>query len=197
MNELFPEPEPKFDVGNNKEYKVEAIIDSAIYTKEAKTHLPDLYYLIFWKSYLEEKSTWKLFFIIMHLRKMISMFHKDHLKKPTATSSLFNSAPSMAKPSVKPAKPSAKQKQGCLTGTMKRAKKWDIGQWDFSFSILVRLKGFFTNFVSFGKDAHLVLFSNSVGFLSMSSILPLCLLSISSTLLLCSLSMSDTLPLVF
>ena len=31
MNELFPEPEPKFDAGNNKKYEVEAIIDSAVY----------------------------------------------------------------------------------------------------------------------------------------------------------------------
>ena len=56
MNELFSEPDPEFDVGNNKKYKVEVIIDSAIYAKKAKKYLPGLYYLIFWKSYLEEKS---------------------------------------------------------------------------------------------------------------------------------------------
>ena len=57
MSELFPEPEPEFDVGNNKDYEVKAIINSAVYAKEAERHLPDLYYLVFWKSYPEEKST--------------------------------------------------------------------------------------------------------------------------------------------
>ena len=46
MNELFPKPELKLDASNNKEYKVEAIIDSAIYVKEAKRHLLSLYYLV-------------------------------------------------------------------------------------------------------------------------------------------------------
>ena len=46
MNELFPEPEPEFDIGNNKEYKIEAIIDSAVYAKEVKRYLPGLYYLV-------------------------------------------------------------------------------------------------------------------------------------------------------
>ena len=57
MNELFPEPEPEFDVSNNKEYEVEAIIDSVVYAKEAKEHLLGLYYLVSWKNYSEEKST--------------------------------------------------------------------------------------------------------------------------------------------
>ena len=46
MNKLFLEPEPEFDVGNNKKYKIEAIIDNAIYAKEAKGYLPSLYYLV-------------------------------------------------------------------------------------------------------------------------------------------------------
>ena len=50
INELFLEPEPEFDAGNSKEYEVEAIIDSAIYAKEAEGHLPGLYYLVLWKS---------------------------------------------------------------------------------------------------------------------------------------------------
>ena len=57
MNGLFPEPEPEFDAGNNKKYKVEAIIDSVIYAKKAKRHLPGQYYLVSWKGYLEKKST--------------------------------------------------------------------------------------------------------------------------------------------
>ena len=124
INELFPEPEPKFDAGDNKEYKVEAIIDSAIYAKEAEGHLLSLYYLVFWKSYPEEKSTLEPFSTIMYLWKMISTFHKDHPEKPTATSPLLNSAPPMAKPSVKlPVKPSAKRKRSRLISSTKRAKE--------------------------------------------------------------------------
>ena len=37
--------------GNNEEYKVEAICDSAIYAKESEAgHLPGLYYLVSWKG---------------------------------------------------------------------------------------------------------------------------------------------------
>ena len=57
MNKLFPEPEPKFDAGDNKEYKVEAIKDNAIYAKEAEGQLPGLYYLVSWKKYPEKENT--------------------------------------------------------------------------------------------------------------------------------------------
>ena len=82
MNKLFPEPKSEFDTGNNEKYEVEAIIDSAVYAKEAEVYLPGLYYLVSWKSYLEEKNTWELSSAVMHLRKMISTFHKDHPEKP-------------------------------------------------------------------------------------------------------------------
>ena len=44
MNEL--EPEPELDAGDDKEYEVEAIKNSAVYAKEAEEHLPGLYYLV-------------------------------------------------------------------------------------------------------------------------------------------------------
>ena len=47
MNELFPEPKSKFDAGNNKKYKVEAIKDSIVYGKKTERHLLGLYYLVF------------------------------------------------------------------------------------------------------------------------------------------------------
>ena len=52
----FPvqEFEPSDD---NKEYKVEAIQDSAVYAKEADEYLPGIYYLVAWKGYPEEKNT--------------------------------------------------------------------------------------------------------------------------------------------
>ena len=57
MNELFPEPELEFDASDNKEYEVEAIIDSAVYAKEIEGHLPVLYYLVSWKGYPKEENT--------------------------------------------------------------------------------------------------------------------------------------------
>ena len=124
INKLFLELEPEFDAGDNKKYEVKAIIDSAVYAKEAEGHLPGLYYLVSWKNYPEEKSTWEPSFAIMHLWKMIFTFHKDHPEKPTATFPLLNSAPPMAKPSVKPTvKLSTKQKQGHLIDLTKQTKE--------------------------------------------------------------------------
>ena len=37
---------PEFEIGNNKEYEIEAIRDSAVYTKKANKYLLKLYYLI-------------------------------------------------------------------------------------------------------------------------------------------------------
>ena len=56
MNELSSEPKPKFDTGNNKKYKIKTIRDNIIYTKEAKKYLLGLYYLVFYKGYLEKKN---------------------------------------------------------------------------------------------------------------------------------------------
>ena len=49
----------ELDLGNDsRKHKVEAIYNSAIYTKKSKLiHLLELYYLIFWKGYLKEKNT--------------------------------------------------------------------------------------------------------------------------------------------
>ena len=45
----------EFEAGNNKEYEVNGIQDSAIYTKKSTTgQLLGLYYLVSWKGYLEE-----------------------------------------------------------------------------------------------------------------------------------------------
>ena len=101
------------------EYKVEAIRDSLVYAKESESgRLPGLYYLVFWKGYPEEENTWKPYSAVQHLRKLISLFHKDHPDKPTATSEAINTAPPMARLIIKPAakstvRPTApKQKQG-------------------------------------------------------------------------------------
>ena len=46
INKLFLKPEPEFDTGDNKKYKVEVIIDSAVYAKEAEGYFSGLYYLV-------------------------------------------------------------------------------------------------------------------------------------------------------
>ena len=108
MNKLFAESELEFDAGDNKIYKVEAIIVSAVYTKKADGYLPGLYYLIFWKSYSEKESTWEPSYTVMHFWIMISTFYKNHPEKLMATSLLLNFALLMAKLSVKPVKSSTK-----------------------------------------------------------------------------------------
>ena len=47
----------EFEVGNNKEYKVNGIWDSTVYARELAEQLPGLYYLILWKGYPKEENT--------------------------------------------------------------------------------------------------------------------------------------------
>ncbi len=99
--------------GDGKEYEVEAIRDNAVYARESEGHLPGLYYLVSWKGYSEEENTWEPASTVIHLRKLINNFHRDHPEKPTATSLPIDSAPPMARPTVKPrAETSSKQKRG-------------------------------------------------------------------------------------
>lgn len=87
----------KFDMGNKKEYEVEWIWNSIIYTRESKCHLQGLYYLILWKSYLKEKNTWEPTSAMQHLQKLISTFHKDHPDKSIVISTPIDTALLMAK----------------------------------------------------------------------------------------------------
>ena len=49
---------PEFELGDNKEYEMEAIRDSAVYARESESgHLPGLYFLVSWKRYPEEENT--------------------------------------------------------------------------------------------------------------------------------------------
>ena len=119
INELFSKPELEFDADNNKEFKVKAIKNSVVYANESEEYLSNLYYLVSWKGYLEQKSTWKPPSTVIYLWKTISTFYKNHPEKSTATSPSFNYTPPMAKPSVKPVMPSAKQKQSRLISSTK------------------------------------------------------------------------------
>lgn len=46
----------EFETSNNKKYKVEAIWDSVVYVKKVDRYLLELYYLVVWKGYLEDKN---------------------------------------------------------------------------------------------------------------------------------------------
>ena len=52
--------ELEFESGNNLEYKVKTIWDSAVYANKAEGHLPGLYYLVAWKKYPKKENTWEL-----------------------------------------------------------------------------------------------------------------------------------------
>lgn len=88
----------KFKAGNNnREYKMQEIKDSSVYSKEIKGNLPGLYYLIFWKDYPQEKTIWGPTLVVWHLQKLINIFYKNHFDMLIAIFPLVNNAPLMAK----------------------------------------------------------------------------------------------------
>ena len=92
----------EFEAGIKKEYKVKGIEDSAIYAKKAVRQLPRLYYLVSWKSYPEKENTWEPALAIQHLWKLVTVYHKNNLEKPIATSAPVNTAPQMARTTTLP-----------------------------------------------------------------------------------------------
>ncbi len=93
----------ELDEGDSKDYEVEAICDSKAYAKKSDNgQLLGLYYLVSWKSYPEEENTREPALTVLHFCKLINTFHRDHPEKPTATSPPIDSAPPMARPTVKP-----------------------------------------------------------------------------------------------
>ena len=66
--------------GDDKEYKVEGICNSAIYTRKSEAgHLPGLYYLVSWKRYLKDKNTREFILVVQYHRKLGSTFYKSQL----------------------------------------------------------------------------------------------------------------------
>lgn len=101
--------------GNSKEYKVETIWDSAVYTKKSElNYLLGIYYLVFWKNYLKKKNICKPYLIVQHFKKLINLFYKDYLNKPTAISKIIDTVLPIAKPIIKF---STKKKQSQLTNS--------------------------------------------------------------------------------
>ena len=89
--------------GDNEKYELEGICDSAVYARESEAgHLPGLYYLVSWKGYPKDKSTWEPASAVQHFRKLVSTFHKNHSDKPTAISPPIDLASPMAKRTAPP-----------------------------------------------------------------------------------------------
>ena len=112
----------KFKASNGKEYKVDGIQDSAVYTKESAGQLPGLYYLVSWKGYSEEENTWEPASVIQHLQRLVTAYDKDNSEKPTATSVPVNTAPPIARPTAASIKKRGRPAKSTTT-TTKRAKK--------------------------------------------------------------------------
>ena len=69
----------EFKAGNDEEYEVEGILDSAVYAKESEAgHLPGLYYLVSWKGYPEDESMWEPAAAIKNLRKIVKAYHEGN-----------------------------------------------------------------------------------------------------------------------
>ncbi len=64
---LEPEKDWEFEARGDKEYEVEAIIDSVVYDQRANNQMPGFYYLVLWKGYPEEHNTWKPSLAVIHL----------------------------------------------------------------------------------------------------------------------------------
>ena len=120
---MHEENAEELDTDNKGEYELEAIRDSAVYTRESESgYLPDLYYHVSWKRYPEEENTWEPASAVQHLRKLISSFHKDQTNKPTATFPAINTVSPMARPTIKSTKP-PKRKKRRVTGRAKKHTK--------------------------------------------------------------------------
>ena len=125
----------KLEAGNSKEYKIEAIWDSAVYARESELgyYLLRLYYLVFWKGYPEEKNTWKPALVVQYFRKLIYLFHKDHFDKSIVTSEIINTVALMVRPTFKltvTSKPT-KKKQGYLANSPNKQTKKSWAAFDF------------------------------------------------------------------
>ncbi len=97
-----PEKDLEFKAGDNKEYEFETLIDSAIYGQQANDNdqILSLYYFVLEKSYPEEKNTSVHSLTVIHLRKLISTFYKEHPEKSIVISLPLYFIPLMASLSV-------------------------------------------------------------------------------------------------
>ena len=71
---------------DHQEYIVDKIVDSVYFEGDATNDLPEgLHYNIHWKGFPVSEDTWEPFESVMHLKGMISQFHKNHPNRPSST----------------------------------------------------------------------------------------------------------------
>ena len=97
---LEPEKDLEFEARSYKEYEVEVIINSTVYSQQANNQISSLYYLILWKNYLKEENICELLLIVIHFRKLINTFHKEYLKRLLATPLSLDSALPIARVTI-------------------------------------------------------------------------------------------------
>lgn len=104
---------------------MEIIRDNMVYARKSELgYLLGLYYLVFWKGYLKDKNIWKPYSAIQQLKKIISLFYKNHPNKPITTSKAIDIVLLIAGLTISLIIELTKQKQGRLTkNTSKHAKK--------------------------------------------------------------------------
>ena len=122
----------KFEAGDDKEYKVDSIWDSAVYAKQSAEQLSGLYYLVLWKKYSEKKNTSEPILAIQHRQKLVTAYLKNNSKKPTVTSAPINMTLSIARPTTlliarltaAPTKKHGQPAKSTTITTTKQAKKF-------------------------------------------------------------------------
>lgn len=97
QNDALLKLEQEFEGRNNKKYKVKSIVNNTVYDKEIRSQLLGFYLLVLWKNNPKEENIQESSATVMHLWKLISIFHKNHLKKLIVIYSLLDSILSMAK----------------------------------------------------------------------------------------------------
>ena len=109
---------------------MEVIWENAVYARELESHLPRLYDLVFWKRYLDKENTWEQVWAVQHLKNFISLYHKYHSNKPTATFPAINTAILMARLTVKSTELLKWKRKRTANSTNKQAKK-NLAEFDF------------------------------------------------------------------
>ena len=80
------------------EYKIEAICNNVVYTRELESsYFLTLYHLVFGKSFLEEENTWQLALVVQYLSKFISLFFKNYFNRLTTILKCIDTTFLMAK----------------------------------------------------------------------------------------------------
>lgn len=98
----------ELDLDNvDNQIKVEFICNRIVFIRKLDLrHLAELYFPISWKRFFKKENMWEFVAIVQHLKKGISIFHKDYFDKFKASSTPVGTTLSMAKPAV------SKQKRG-------------------------------------------------------------------------------------